>query len=549
MSSSKSSSDKHKSVSEARKAESSTSVAGGVTLDRSSEKKTKLKEDRNKSVENRLLMLAMESDTKPDTSGRVVGRARSPVKSKRERSPSLPPPPLQGKGKDMRKDHTSPSLITKDARKERVELPAVKSKKVAKERSISPTRSRDVRRDRSVSPSRPKDRGAKSSHNKSQGLQLPGPGRASEKLKPSSVEEKPLDQLEKREGGSQKLEKVKASRKRRRSSTSSASSSSSSSSGSDSGSSSGSSSSGSSSSSSGSSDESSDDRKPMKDRRGKDAKLLAATGRQSDAKPIRPDADAKGPAKGANRSKKDKERNPLDESHARRPGSEKDKSRTLESTKHGHGKKDPLSPAGRGSRKKDWEKGDLRRGQDSGLDSRSSAKADVDKASRDSQDRSATGELSRQKTVDATVEYTRKARSPTAKDDRGKPMTPADLSRRGQSPAESLRSHHSTKPLQDPERDLEGQSGQYPRDYYSSREKPVRKDDDRYQQYDDQYAKKLPDARSQGYSSHKHHSSDPYERSREPADLDRDDRDGRYSRDHGYEADRYALPTDRHHPG
>lgn len=537
LSSSKSSSDKHKSVSEVRKVESSASAAG-VASDRSSEKKPKQKDEKNKSVENRLLMLAMESETKPDTAR--VGRARSPGKSKRELSPLLPP--TQGKVKDTRKDYTSPSSRTKDARKERVESPS-KSKKVAKERSISPTRSKDVRRDRSVSPSRSKDRGAKNSHSKSQNLPLPLPGRVSDKLKPT-VEDKPLDQPEKRDGGLQKLEKVKPSRKRRRSSTFSSSSSSSSSSGSDSGSSSGSSSSGSSSSSSGSSDESSDDRKPTKERRGKDAKLTV--GRQSDAKPIRPDEE-KGSAKGGSRSKKDKERTPQDESRGRRLGDEKDKTRTLESTKHGHAKKD-LSP-GRG-RKKDWEKGGLCHGQDIGLDSRGvKASADLDRTGRDSQDRSGTADSSRQKPGDA-VEYSRKTRSPTSKDDRGKPVTPADVSRRGQSPAESLRSHHSTKPLPEQERDLEGQSssGQY-RDYYSSREKSGRKDDDRYQPYDELYAKKHPDPRSQGYSSHKHHSTDPYDRNRETADLDRDERDSRYSREHGYEADRYAVSTERHHPG
>lgn len=537
--SSKISSHKHsKSSSDVKVREvSSGSIGMGI------EKKSKThdsKDDNSKSVEKRLLMIAMEPEMRPD-SGRT-SRAKSPVRSKRDSSPT-------SKGRDGRKDYSSPLSRPGDARKDRVESsPPSKSRKIVKEQSVSPVQSKENRRDRSISPLLPRDRSGKSSHSRTQNQPGPMTERVSEKPKPL-LDARPFEAPQKYDARPpQKLVKGKDGSRRRHSSSSSASSSSSSSSGSDSGSSSGSSSSGSSSSSSSSSEMSSDERKPVKDPRRKGVKI---TVKRFDGKPGRPE-DEKEAGKEASRRKKDKDQLLAQEaSHGKRSVDVKNKGIEMATGKDDHARSDISSER---SRKKDLEK----IGQSFGSDSKKGqmSSLDQDKSKRDGHYGSKSSETLRLKHSDA-AEYPRKGRSPLLKDDRTKPLTPVDASRRGLSPVEPQRGHHSGKPVlpgADQDCDYEGQSssGQY-RDYYSGRDKTVRKDDDHFQQHPEEfYPKKHQDrghARSQSYLSHKQHSGDPYDRSQEVVDHDREDRDSRYSRDHGYEGGHYPLSVDRHHAG
>lgn len=540
--SSKNSSHKHSKSSSEVKIRDTSSSAIGMGIEKKS-KTNDNKDDNSKSVEKRLLMIAMEPDVRQD-SGRT-SRAKSPVRSKRDSSPT-------SKGRDNRKDYLSPSLKPSDTRKDRVESsPPSKSRKTAaREQSVSPVQPKENRRERSISPLMPRDRSGKSSHSRSQNQPGPATDRVVviEKPKPL-LDTRPFETPQKYDARPQKPDKGKGGSRRRHSSSSSASSSSSSSSGSDSGSSSGSSSSGSSSSSSSSSEMSSDERKPVKDQRRKGAKV---TGKRFDGKSGRPE-DEKEAGKEASRRKKEKDQLIAQEaSHGKRSFDIKSKGIEMATGKDDHARSDLSSER---SRKKDLEK----IGQSFGSDSKKGQilSLDQDKSKRDSHYGSKSGESLRLKHSDAT-EYSRKGRSPLPKDDRSKPLTPVDVSRRGLSPVEPQRGgHHSGKPVlpgADQDCDYEGQSssGQY-RDYYPGRDKTVRKEDDHFQQHPEEfYPKKHQDrghARSQSYSSHKQHSGDPYDRSQEVVDHDREDRDSRYSRDHGYEGGHFPLSMDRHHTG
>ena len=591
-----------------------------------SEKKPKKKEERTKSVENRLLQLAM------DTQSKTIAKPEAAVaeqKGRKSRSPGRGGGRQQdasviSKGKDLR--HTaSPSAmgsskhkrtvtVEESSRKDQSES---KSRDLKIEQSASPSagaaRGRDVKVDRTASStsvkdvklervpsplrSKEKSRSVKdhdSTKDATAAVRIP-PEKSKDSLPPATTVklQEPRGRVavegpsgaKKPSAETAKKLKKKTTRESSTSSESSSSSSGSSGSGSSSGSSSSGSTSGSSSSSSAPSSPESK-QKVRKSRSEKQPARRASGGKAKDHSVAAKDSQDTREQK----KEKTKVKEEISKDHAGGDrGHEKAKAKHDAASQMqddpDQKKRDPSTSKNR-TKESDRDRDKTRKYEQEAVatESRKSNRPspDHDRPARDGAERARVGDSPRQRLKEEQDTTRKGGTSPagggmTRDYDRGGKRT--SPLRRGQSPAESLRSHHSAKPSVQPssspgrERDRQRYLQQYRDEYY--KERPSEKDDrsaNREERYAaaaeryaaERYAERYPERGEPaprgvaaiapeftGYELHGEHYDRPRGGEQRPVEsvvpARGEPRDLRYPRgDQRYEADRYGTPTDRY---